>query len=161
MLYSSLPLAICLHMVVYICQSYTLCLSHHPLPHLCRYVHFLCLCLHFCLTDRIICVIFLYSISSVQFSCSVVSDSLQPHECSTLGLPVHHQLLEFIQTHVHRVSDAIQPSYLLSSPSPPAPNPWWTACFHILAIVNNAMKNIRMHVSFWIQCFHILWISFC
>ena len=125
MLYSSLPLAICLHMVVYICQSYTLCLSHHPLPHLCRYVHFLCLCLHFCLTDRIICVIFLYSISSVQFSCSVVSDSLQPHECSTLGLPVHHQLPEFIQTHVHRVSDAIQPSHplyplLLLPPIPPS-----------------------------------------
>ena len=42
---------------------------------------------------------------------------------STPGLPVHHQLLEFTQTHVHRVSDAIQPSYPLSSPSPPAPNP--------------------------------------
>ena len=38
------------------------------------------------------------------------------------GLPVHHQLLEFTQTHAHRVSDAIQPSHLLSSPSPPAPN---------------------------------------
>ena len=43
--------------------------------------------------------------------------------CSTLGLPVHHQLPEFTQTHVHRVSDAIQPSHPLSSPSPPAPNP--------------------------------------
>ena len=42
---------------------------------------------------------------------------------STPGLPVHHQLPEFTQTHVHRVSDAIQPSHLLSSPSPPAPNP--------------------------------------
>ena len=42
---------------------------------------------------------------------------------STPGFPVHHQLLEFTQTHVHRVSDAIQPSYPLSSPSPPAPNP--------------------------------------
>ena len=42
---------------------------------------------------------------------------------STPGLPVHHQLPEFTQTHVHQVSDAIQPSYLLSSPSPPAPNP--------------------------------------
>ena len=42
--------------------------------------------------------------------------------CSTQGLPVHHQLLEFTQTHVHRVSDAIQPSHPLSSPSPPAPN---------------------------------------
>ena len=42
---------------------------------------------------------------------------------STPGLPVHHQLLEFTQTHVHRVRDAIQPSHPLSSPSPPAPNP--------------------------------------
>ena len=43
--------------------------------------------------------------------------------CSMPGLPIHHQLPEFIQTHVHRVSDAIQPSHPLSSPSPPAPNP--------------------------------------
>ena len=39
------------------------------------------------------------------------------------GLPVHHQLPEFTETHVHRVSDAIQPSHPLSSPSPLAPNP--------------------------------------
>ena len=42
-----------------------------------------------------------------------------PMNCSTPGLPVHHQLSEFTQTHVHRVSDAIQPSHPLSSPSPP------------------------------------------
>ena len=46
-----------------------------------------------------------------------------PMNYSTLGLPVHRQLPEFTQTHVHRVSDAIQPSHPLSSPSPPAPNP--------------------------------------
>ena len=46
-----------------------------------------------------------------------------PMNRSTPGLPVHHQLPEFSQTHVHRVSDAIQPSHPLSSPSPPAPNP--------------------------------------
>ena len=46
-----------------------------------------------------------------------------PMNRSTPGLPVHHQLLEFTQTHVHRVSDAIQPSHPLSSPSPTAPNP--------------------------------------
>ena len=46
-----------------------------------------------------------------------------PMNCSTPGLPVHHQLPEFTQTHVHRVSDAILPSHPLSSPSPPAPNP--------------------------------------
>ena len=42
---------------------------------------------------------------------------------STPGLPVHHQLSEFTQTHDHRVGDAIQPSHPLSSPSPTAPNP--------------------------------------
>ena len=62
-------------------------------------------------------------LSSVQFSRSVVPDCLRPMNHSTPGLPVRHQLLEFTQTHVHRVSDAIQPSHPLSSPSPPAPNP--------------------------------------
>ena len=46
-----------------------------------------------------------------------------PMNRSTPGLPVHHQLLEFTQTHVHLVSDSIQPSHPLSSPSPPALNP--------------------------------------
>ena len=46
-----------------------------------------------------------------------------PMNRSTPGLPVHHQLPEFTQTHVHRVGDAIQPSHPLSSPSPPAPSP--------------------------------------
>ena len=62
--------------------------------------------------------------SSVQFSCSVVSDSLRPHESQhARPPPVHHQLLEFTQAHVHQVGDAIQPSHPLSSPFPPAPNP--------------------------------------
>ena len=51
-----------------------------------------------------------------------MSNSLRPQR-GTSGLPVHHQLLESTQTHVHRVSDAIQPSHPLSSPSPPAPIP--------------------------------------
>ena len=59
--------------------------------------------------------------SSVTQSCSTLWD---PMNCSTPGLPVHHQLPEFTQTHVHRVGDAIQPSHPLSSPSPPAPNPF-------------------------------------
>ena len=63
-------------------------------------------------------------ISSVQFSpvtqaCQTLCD---PMNCSIPGLPVHYQLPEFTQTHV-RVSDAIQPSHPVSSPSPPAPNP--------------------------------------
>ena len=60
---------------------------------------------------------------SVQYSRSVVSDSFWPHDCSTPGLPVHHQLPEFTQTHVHWVGDAIQPSHPLSFPSPSAFNP--------------------------------------
>ena len=63
--------------------------------------------------------------SSVQFS-SVAQSCLtlcNPMNWSTPGLPVHYQLLEFTQTHVHWVHDAIQPSHPLSSPSPPAPNP--------------------------------------
>ena len=66
----------------------------------------------------------LYHIPSVQFSsvtqsCPTLCD---PMNCSMPGLPVHHQLPEFTQTHVHRVGDAIQPSHPLSSPSPPTFN---------------------------------------
>ena len=58
--------------------------------------------------------------SSVAQSCPTLCDLMNR---STPDLPVHHQLLEFTQIHVHRVCDAIQPSHPLSSPSPPAPNP--------------------------------------
>ena len=58
--------------------------------------------------------------SSVAQSCPTLWD---PMNRSTPGLPVHHQLPEFTQTHVYQVSDAIQPSHPLSSTSPPAPNP--------------------------------------
>ena len=61
--------------------------------------------------------------SSVQFSRSVVSNSLWPHELQHARAPVHHQLPEFTQTHAHRVDDAIQPSHPLLPPSPPVPNP--------------------------------------
>ena len=60
---------------------------------------------------------------SVQFSRSVVSNSLQPHESQLARPPCPSPNPEFTQTHVHRVSDAIQPSHPLSSPSLPAPNP--------------------------------------
>ena len=60
--------------------------------------------------------------SSVQFSCSVVSDSLWPHGLQHTRLPCPSPTLRDAQTHVHRVSDAIQPSHPLSSPSPPVFN---------------------------------------
>ena len=56
------------------------------------------------------------------FGHSVVS-LCDPMDCSTPGFPVFHYLPELVQTHVHQVGDAIQPSHPLSSPSPPAPNP--------------------------------------
>ena len=67
-------------------------------------------------------VLFLNSdqIRSVAQSCPTLCN---PMNRSTPGLSVHHQLPEFTQTHVHRVSDAIQPSHPLLSPSPPVPNP--------------------------------------
>ena len=66
----------------------------------------------------------LRSLTSVQFSsvtqsCPTLCDSMN---CSTPGLPVHHQLPEFTQTHIHWVGDAIQPSHPLSSPSSPVLN---------------------------------------
>ena len=68
--------------------------------------------------------VFIHQIIIIQFSsiaqlCLTLFD---PMNCSRPGLPVHHQLPEFTQTHVHRVGDAIQPSHPLSSPSPPAFN---------------------------------------
>ena len=59
-------------------------------------------------------------LSSVTHSCPTLCD---PMNRSKPGLPAHYQLLEFTQTHVHQVNDAIQTSHPLSSPSPPAPNP--------------------------------------
>ena len=73
------------------------------------------------ITTNVILYIFSsFQFSSVAQSCPTLCD---PMNRSTPGLPVHHQLPEFTQTHVHRVGDAIQPSHPLSSPSPPAPNP--------------------------------------
>ena len=70
-------------------------------------------------TQRLLCTQWSRSARSVAQSCLTLCD---PMNRSMPGLPVHHQLPEFTQTHLHRVSDAIQPSHPLSSPSPPAPN---------------------------------------
>ena len=79
------------------------------------------------------------SVQLVTQSCPTLCD---PMNHSTPGLPVHQQLPEFTQTHIHWVSDAIQPSHPLSSPFPPAPNPshhqslfQWVNSFHQVAKV--------------------------
>ena len=68
----------------------------------------------------LILIFIMLQFSSVTQLCPTLCD---PMNRSMPDLPVHHQLLECTQTHVHRVSDAIQPSHPLLSPSPPAPNP--------------------------------------
>ena len=93
------------------------------------YTHIhMCTHTHTYLTLMLILMLLLYlvirwrsdQIRSVAQSCPTLCD---PVNRNTPGLPVHHQLPEFTQTHVHWVSHAIQPSHPLSSPSPPAPNP--------------------------------------
>ena len=76
-------------------------------------VLFVCFC-------KVLLLMLSVQFSSVTQSCPTLSD---PMNRSTPGVPVHHQLPEFTQIHVHRVTDAIQPSHPLSSPSSPAPNP--------------------------------------
>ena len=77
-----------------------------------------------CVVNEFLLDVYRY-VSSVQFSSVTQSCPAlcNPMNCSTTGLPVHHQLPEFTQTHVQRVSGVIQPSHPLSFPSPPAPNP--------------------------------------
>ena len=83
--------------------------------------------------------------SSVAQSCPTLCD---PMNHSTPGLPVHHQLLEFTQTHVHQVSDAIQPSDPLSSPSPPAPNPsQHQSLFQWVNSSHEVAKSLELHFS--------------
>ena len=71
--------------------------------------------------------------SPVTQSCPTLCN---PMNCSTPGLPVHHQLPKSSQTHVHRVGDAIKPSHPLSSPSPPSPNP--SQCQSLFQRVNSS-----------------------
>ena len=77
------------------------------------------------------------------FSPSVMSNSCDSMNCSMSGLPVPHQLPEFTQTHVHRVSDTIQPSHPLSSPSPPAFNLSSTSrSFQMSQLFTSGVQNI-------------------
>ena len=86
--------------------------------------------------------------SSVAQLCLTLCDSMN---CSTPGLPVHHQLLEFTHTHVHRVSDAIQPSHPLASNSPPDPNP-----SSIRVFSNESTLHMRCPKYYWSFSFSII-----
>ena len=87
----------------------------------------------------------------VQFSHSIVSDSLRPHGLPHTRPPIHCQLPEVTQTHVHRVGDAIQPSHPLSSPSPPAFNLY--ICVHIYT-------HTHVYITESLGCTHeTLWIN--
>ena len=106
---------------------------------------------------------------SVQFSLLVVSACLRSHDCSTPAFPVHHQLLELAQIHVHWVSDAIQPSHPLSSPSPPAFNlarhqglfQWVSSSHQVARVVQLQLKHQSLQwysglISFRIDWFDLL-----
>ena len=110
-------------------------------------------------------------VSSVQFSsvapwCPTLCN---PVDCSTPGLPVHHQLLEFTQTHVHWVGDTIQPYYPLSSPSPPIFNISqnqglfkWVSSLHQVAPsigVSASASVLPMNIQDWFPLGWTGWIS--
>ena len=102
--------------------------------------------------------------SSVTQSCPTLCI---PMECSMLGFPVHHQLSELAQTHVHWVSDAIQPSHPLSSPSPPAFNLsqhqglfQWVSSSHQVAKVSASASVLPVNIQDWFPLRVTGWISF-
>ena len=102
---------------------------------------------------------------SVTRSCPTLCD---PMDCSTPGFPVHHQLLELAQTHVHWVSDAIQPSHSLSSPSPPAFNlsqhqglfKWVSSSYQVAKVLELASASVLpMNIQDWFLLGLTGWIS--
>ena len=107
----------------------------------------------------------IHQFSSVAQSCPTLCD---PIDCSTLGFPVHHQLLESTQTHVHRVGDAIQLSHPLSSLSPPAFNLFqyhslfqWVSssgsqCIGVSALASSVLP---MNIQDWFPLGWTGWIS--
>ena len=102
---------------------------------------------HLCSQFFLFCFIFPIALHSVQFSsvthsCLTLCDCMN---CSMPGLPVHHQFPEFTQTHVHRVDDAMHPSHLLLSPSPPSPNPCQDQ--GLLQWVNSSHEVAKVGVS--------------
>ena len=98
-----------------------------------------------------------HSILTAQFSsviqpCPTLCDIM---DWSTPGFPVHHQLLELTQTHVHHVGDATQPSHPLSSPSPPAPNPSQHQSFPMSQFFTSGDQRIGVSASASVLPMHI------
>ena len=113
---------------------------------------------------------FLVLIYSVQFSSITQScpTLCNPMDCSTPGLPVHYQLPEFTQTHVHWVSDAMQPSHLLSSPSPPAFSlsqhqglfKWVSSLHQVAKVLEFQLQSVLpMNIQDWFPLGWTGWIS--
>ena len=105
-----------------------------------------------------------FHFSSVAQSCLTLCD---PMDCSTPGFPVHHQLLEFIQTHVHWVGDAIQPSHPLSSPSPPTFNLSqhqglfkWVSSLHQVTKILASASVLPMNIQDWFPLGWTSWIRY-
>ena len=106
---------------------------------------------------------------SVQLSSSVVSTLWDRMDCSTTGFPIHHQLLELTQTHVHWVSDAIQPFHPLSSSSPPASKSFpASASFQMSQLFASSDQSIGvsasapvllMNIQYWFLFGWTGWIS--
>ena len=97
-----------------------------------------------CLTCDLFMLLWMVLFSSVAESCLTLCD---PMDCSTPGLPVHHQLPEFTQTHVHWVVDAIQPSHPLSSPPPPAFNLSQIRVFSNESVLTSGGQSIGVSAS--------------
>ena len=101
--------------------------------------------------------------NSVAQSCLTLCD---PMDCSTPGFPVHHQLPELVQTHVHQVSDAVQPSHPLLSPSPPTFNLsqhqgifQWVNSLHQVTKVLEFQLQLPVNIQDWFPLGLTGWIS--
>ena len=121
-----------------------------------------------------VCKSILYVCFSIQFSsvAQLCSTLCEPMNCSTPGLPVHHQLLEFIQTHVHWVRDAIRSPHALLSPSPPAFNLSHIRVFSNVISLHQVDKVLEFQLQhqslqwtfrtpdMWIGCYGWFLVSF-
>ena len=102
--------------------------------------------------------------SSVAQSCTTLCD---PVDYSTPGFPVHHQFPEFTQTHVHWISDAIQPSHPLSSPSPPALNlsqhqglfKWVSSSHQVAKVLEFQLQHQSFQWIFRTDSFRMDWLD--